>query len=67
MSYPVPPQQPVYVQPPPDSGKRFLNMSGGILALVITAVLLLCVVGPCAFCVGAGLLGQHVDSSSAGY
>lgn len=46
--------------PPSDSTRRFLNISGGVLALVIAALFLLC-------CVGLGLLvlvGIFTDSSN---
>jgi hypothetical protein len=37
-------------QPPPDSSKRFLNLSAGALIAVVTGILLVCCVGPIALC-----------------
>lgn len=55
-----PPYQ-AYPPPPPpqspqsDRSKKFLNMSGGILALVVAGVVLLCCVGPVAVCLLGGV------------
>lgn len=47
-----PPQQPA------DGSKKFLNMSGGVLALVIAGIIVLCCLGPCLM----GLFGAGLES-----
>ncbi len=48
-----------YGPPPgqPDASKKFLNMSGGVLILVVTGVIVLCCLGPCLL----GLFGGVVE------
>lgn len=46
-----------YGPPPPDQSKKFLNMSGGVLALAIAAIVLipvLCCIG----CLFTGVIGS---------
>lgn len=65
MSYPQPPSDPHFYGPqsvpppyaqhvhqtkPTDKSRRFLNMTGGVLAAVITGVVLLCCVLPLGVC-----------------
>lgn len=45
---------------PADGSKKFLNISGGALMLMITAIILLCCVGPCVL----GLFGGVMESIS---
>ncbi|MFD1326050.1 FxLYD domain-containing protein [Micromonospora sonneratiae] len=54
---PGPPPPPWPGPPKQDDGRKFLNMSGGILILVISAVILVCCIGPILFCVFGGFLG----------
>lgn len=51
------PQQPV---PPPSDGRKFLNMSGGVLALVI-AVVLIAPILLCFGCLAMGILGMAAN------
>ncbi len=50
------PPQPI--QPSPDDSKKFLNMSGGLLMLVITGVILVCCIGPFVICLAGGIIGE---------
>lgn len=45
-----------------DDGKKFLNMSGGILALTVAGVILLCCVLPIILCVVGGAVGAITPS-----
>lgn len=53
MSYP-PPSAPQ----PTDSSRRFLNMSAGALLAIASGLLLVCCVGPIAFCFLSGTVGM---------
>lgn len=57
MTQPIGPPTPYPQQPTPDEGKKFLNMSAGVLALVIAGVVLLCCVGPAVLCLVGGVVG----------
>lgn len=46
----------------PDRGRTFLRMSGGMLALAIAAVVLLCVIAPVGLCL-IGMFGAAVSPS----
>jgi hypothetical protein len=51
-----------YQAPVTDKSKRFLNMSGGVLMVVITLIILLCCVGPIALCFFGGIFGNTAGS-----
>lgn len=66
LSPPYPPPYPPSIGQPPagfpapppiDKSKRFLNLSTGALVAVITAILLLCCVGPVVLCFFGGFVG----------
>lgn len=40
----------------PDPSRQFLNMSGGMLALVITGIIVLCCFGPCIAAMFGGVM-----------
>jgi hypothetical protein len=68
MTYTPPPSTPPHgwqpPTPPPDQGKRFLNMSGGILALVIAGVVALCCVLPLVLCLVSAISGAFDETST---
>lgn len=51
-------------QPVTDNSKRFLNMSGGVLAAVIALILIVCCIGPIALCFFGGFLGAIGEAST---
>lgn len=65
--YPPPaPQQPYHVQlqqPVTDQSKRFLNLSVGALIAIISGLLLVCCVGPIAFCFLSPVLGGMLEAT----
>lgn len=65
MSTPYPPPPPprqIHVQQPvTDQSKRFLNLSAGALIAVITGLVLLCCIGPIAFCFFSPVIAEIGD------
>lgn len=61
---------PFHSAPPPppraDPSRKFLNVSGGVLALVIAAVVLVCCVGPVATCFFSGLWASILTATQTG-
>jgi hypothetical protein len=61
---PQPMYQP-YPQPGQDGPKRYLGMSGGVLATVIVLIVVLCCIAPIAACFGFGGLNMLTEASNS--